>query len=284
MDFKTSSGETISLGDNTTCEVHGTGTVLIEKRVDNTWKKGKIENVLYVPKIRKNLFSVGICTTKNYEVCFKDDRVTILLDGRSVAQGVKQGNEIYRMLFRVNRAEEANMSCGDLKTWHDRLGHVNKKVISRMARDSLVKGVQLNEAEDDNPFCESCQLGKQHRLPFNKEASTDRYRPGEMFHSDVCGPMSVQSLGGARYFVLFKDDASGYRHVSFIKHKFDVFDKFKGFEKMVANKFGHSMKILRTDNGREYSNSKFKRYLAAKEIRLENTIPYTPQQNGKSVV
>lgn len=219
---------------------------------------------------------------KNYEVHFKDHKVTILLGGRMVAQGVKQGNEIFRMLFRVKKAVEANVSCSDLKTWHDRLGHVNKKTISRMAKDGLVKGVQLNEEEDESFFCESCQLGKQHKLLFNKEASKNRYQPGEMFHSDVCGPMLMQSLGGARYFVLFKDDASGYHHVSFIKHKSDVFDKFKDFERMVANKFGQPMKVLRADNGREYSSSEFKRYLASKGIRLENTIPYTPQQNGKS--
>jgi len=45
VDFKASTGETISLGDNAACEVHGTGTVLIEKHVDDTWEQGRIENV-----------------------------------------------------------------------------------------------------------------------------------------------------------------------------------------------------------------------------------------------
>lgn len=246
MDFEHSAGETISLGDNTTCKVRGTGTMLIEKYMNNTWTEGRLEDVLYVPKIKKNLFSVGVCTAKNYEVHFKNHRVVILLDGRTVALGVKQGNEIFRMLFKVKKTEEANVLCRDLKTWHDRLGHVNKRTISRMAKNNIVKGIQLNDEENESFFCEPCQLGKQHRLPFSRETSVSQYQPGEKFHSDVCGPMSVQT-GGARYFVLFKDDASGYRYVSFIKHKSDVFDKFKDFEKLekiVANKFGRPMKVL----------------------------------------
>ncbi|KAG7203935.1 hypothetical protein KM043_017093 [Ampulex compressa] len=151
-----------------------------------------------------------------------------------------------------------------------------------MAKDGLVEGMQLNEEEDEDFFGESCQFGKQHKLPFNKEASTDRHQLRGMFHSDVCGPMSVQSLGDERYFVLFKDDASGYRRVSFIRHKSDVFDKFKDFQKMITNKFGHSMKVLRADNGREYGSKEFRRYLASKGILLESTILYMPQQNGKS--
>ncbi|KAG7203936.1 hypothetical protein KM043_017094 [Ampulex compressa] len=105
VDFKISNGETISLGDNATCEIRGTRTVLIEKYVDDMWRQTKIEHVLYVSKIRKNLFSVGICTTKSYEVYFKEHEVRILLDEQTVAQGVKQGKEIFRMLFRVRKAE-----------------------------------------------------------------------------------------------------------------------------------------------------------------------------------
>ena len=49
--------------------------------------------------------------------------------------------------------------------------------------------------------------------------------------SDVCGPMSVKSLGGACYYVLFKDDHSGYRYVYFIKKKSEVFSCFQKLEK-----------------------------------------------------
>ena len=60
---------------------------------------------------------------------------------------------------------------------------------------------------DDFPFCEHCQYGKQTRVSRNVHFQKDR-QPLDLIHSDVCGPMPTQSLGGASYFVTFIDDAT----------------------------------------------------------------------------
>ena len=78
--------------------------------------------------------------------------------------------------------------------------------------------------------------------------------------------MSVELLGGAKFYVIFKDDASEFRHIYFIKHKSDVYEKFKDFEKFVNNKFGQPMKVMRCDNGTEYCNQAMKQYLSSREI------------------
>lgn len=94
--------------------------------------------------------------------------------------------------------------------------------------------------------------------------------------------MLTESLGGAKFFVMFKDDASGYRQVFFLKHKSDVFESFKIFERALANKFGRVMKTLRSDNGREYCNESMKQYMQSRGIKHEISAPYTPEQNGKA--
>ena len=38
-------------------------------------------------------------------------------------------------------------------------------------------------------------------------------KPGIFFHADVCGPMNTPSFGRARFFVLFKDNCTGYRFI-----------------------------------------------------------------------
>lgn len=43
---------------------------------------------------------------------------------------------------------------------------------------------------------------------------------GELFYADLCGPMEVCSIGGSKYFLLFKDDFSGYKFVYFLKNKY----------------------------------------------------------------
>lgn len=160
------------------------------------------------------------------------------------------------------------------------MGHVNTRVLRDMLQRGVIRGVKLSDVDDF--FCDACPLGKSHRLAFKRGETKRSTQPGEVIHSDVCGPMSVESPGGSRYLVTFKDDASGFRYAYFIKHKSDVVARFKEFETLVANKFGRPMKTLRSDNGREYCNHEMKQYLAARGIILETTTSYTPQQNGKS--
>lgn len=284
-DFRSSRGSTISLGDDGECEVAGEGTVPVEKLVDGVWRETRLENVLYVPEVRKNLLSVGVWTTKGFELSFFGTEVQVVKNNEIIATGVKQSNEIYRMFLRLKSAEncenEVNVSTTSFKVWHERLGHLNKQSLSELVNNELVNGVKL--ANEKDFFCDACQLGKSHRLPFKTNDQKEvRTKPGEFTHSDVCGPMSVTSLGGARFFVTFIDDASGFRHVYFIKHKSDVFDRFKEYERMITNKFGRPMKVLRSDNGREYCNGNMKDYLTSKGIRLETSAPYTPEQNGKA--
>jgi len=66
--------------------------------------------------------------------------------------------------------------------------------------------------------------------------------------------METTYLGGARYFLLLKDDCSNYRYVFFIKHKSEVKHKIAIFIKMAVTETGNKIKVLRTDNGLEFMN------------------------------
>lgn len=67
----------VTLGDDTSYEAKGVGTVLIKKFVNNQWENGQIENVLFVPQLKKNLFSAGICTSNGFEVRLTEKDVLI---------------------------------------------------------------------------------------------------------------------------------------------------------------------------------------------------------------
>ena len=49
---------------------------------------------------------------------------------------------------------------------------------------------------------------------------------------------------------------------------------------MIETETGLKVKCLRSDNGGEYIDGGFSEYYTAQGIRMENTIPRTPQQNG----
>lgn len=246
IDYRPSSGETVSLGDDGMCAAEETGTVLIDL-VNGVWEKGSINSILYVPSMRKNLFSVGVCTEKDFEVRFKRQHVTILFNNSIVSQGIRQRNDIYRMFFRSAKRIEASISGCSIKLWHERLGHVNQRSIKEMAEKGLIKGIKLSEI--DKLFCEACPITKSHIRSFKKLDPSTPPKPGEFFHSDVCGPMPVKSIGGSRFFLMFKNDASGFRVVYYMKHKSEVYEHFKAFERQVANKLKKPTKRLRTDNG-----------------------------------
>ena len=89
----------------------------------------------------------------------------------------------------------------------------------------------------------------------------------QLIHSDVCGPMPTESIGGQKYFVTFIDDYSRCCAVYFLKHKSEVFGKFKEYEARVTNDSGQPIGTLRSDNGDEYLTKEFRSYLKVKGIR-----------------
>nr|GEV54407.1 putative reverse transcriptase domain-containing protein [Tanacetum cinerariifolium] len=71
----------------------------------------------------------------------------------------------------------------------------------------------------------------------------------ELIHTDVCGPFKIVSRQGASYFVTFTDDFSRYGYVYLLKHKHEVFETFKVFQKEVENQPGKTIKSLCSDRG-----------------------------------
>ncbi len=90
------------------------------------------------------------------------------------------------------------------------------------------------------------------------------------------------SMSGARYFVIFKDDFSGFRVLCPLKQKSEVFDLFKQYVARLSRETGKSVTTLRSDGGGEFTGGDFELYLANEGIRHETSAPHTPQQNGVS--
>lgn len=79
--------------------MRGIRTIKIRKFVNDEWIFSTIDNVLYVPKLQKNLFSVGVCAARGYYVTFSKGRVVISKHGKIVAECAKQAIDIYQMFF-----------------------------------------------------------------------------------------------------------------------------------------------------------------------------------------
>ena len=113
--------------------------------------------------------------------------------------------------------------------WHERLGHLNYQQLHKMVDRNLVTGIKLS-ALTDKSFRQGCIVGKMQRKPFKTVDHEQSTRKLELIHSDVCGPIQVDSIGRNKYFVTFIDDYSHCVFVYFIKHKSEVPKKFREFE------------------------------------------------------
>ncbi|GKE60928.1 retrotransposon protein, putative, ty1-copia subclass, partial [Tanacetum coccineum] len=103
-----------------------------------------------------------------------------------------------------------------------------------------------------------------------------------LIHTDVCGPFKIMSRQGASYFLTFTDDFSRYGYVYLLKHKHEVFETFKVFQKEVENQLGKIIKSLHSNRGGEYTSQEFLDHLRDHGIIAHRTRPYTPQHNGVS--
>lgn len=147
--------------------------------------------------------------------------------------------------------------------------------------ERLVKdhGDQMQGFNGDEEVCDVCVQGKISKKPFPSSGKQAKNLL-DLVHSDICGPMSRDSIGGAKYFITILDDYSRKKFVYFLKNKSEALEAFNRFKTFAETQTGKRIKTLRTDNTREYLSREFKNVLHKNGIAHQTTVPYNPQQNG----
>ena len=237
--------------------------------------------MLYVPKLTCNLFSVRAVVAKGNAVEFGPNSCCIWDENGKLRRMGSLVDKLYQLDCEVVSTGYASVAQSRSDLWHQRLGHVHESRLKKCVQNEFVRGIDMEKITGLS-FCEGCLAGKMCRKPFPTVGEIRSTHKLPLVHSDVCGPMQTQSIGGAKYFVTFIDDYTRCCAVYFMKHKSEVLDKFKEFEVTTSNDAGRAIGTLRTDNGGEYLSSAFQNYLKEKGIRHELTVPHSPQQNGVS--
>ncbi|WVY95082.1 hypothetical protein V8G54_034170 [Vigna mungo] len=230
----------VRVADNNTLQVEGIGNVVI-KRKNGTFVI--IKNVLLVPEMKCNLLSIGQLVENGFTVIMGNKGQVEIFD--------KDKKLVLRTNICKNRTFQVSLDMvvkdHENWRWHLKYGHMNFHDLQRLRNKGMVFG-----------------------LP-DIVISEDSY---------VCGPMKTPTLSGNRYFITFVDEFSCMTWVFLIKFKSDVLEVFKRYKKQVENESERRIKLLRTDDGREYTTHEFKEYCCAQGIIHEVIAPYTPQHNG----
>jgi histone deacetylase 1/2 len=238
-----------------------------------------LHNVLYVPEITKNLLSVSKLTADNNALvefdencCYVKDKVT----GKALLKGrLKDG--LYQLSTNKepsnNKDPCAYMSLKE--NWHRKLGHPNNKVLEKVLKDCNVK----TSPSDQFTFCEACQFGKLHLLPF-KSSSSHAKEPLDLIHTDVWGPAPILSQSNFKYYVHFIDDFSRFTWIFPLKQKSETVHAFNQFKNLVEKQFNKKIKVIQCDGGGEYKP--VQKLAIDSGIQFRMSCPYTSQQNGRA--
>ena len=280
---------TITFGNGGTCKATMEGDVLF-KAGDNDLSF-VLEKVLYVPAAAENLISIKSATKNGVDFKFGADGCKLEQDGLPLATASCAGDIVYYMSGECLRpynetalATRTNKETPEL--WHKRFGHLGYDNLSRLKELDMVTGIattttEFKEAGAAQEVCGPCALGKHHRSPF-KTSSSKTSRPLELLHTDLCGPLPVPSIGGSRYFVTVLDDYTNLSVVQCIGTKSITSRVIKDIINMLETQSGLKTQRLRCDNGTEYINEDLTTYCREKGIKMETTVRYTPEQNGKA--
>jgi hypothetical protein len=272
--------EKVKMGDGYFVDAFGKGQVGMTMHLSSGDKQVMFHDVFYVPKLSKNLFSVGAVTRKGKKVQF-EGKCCFILDshGQLLREGELVG-KLYVLNAHPTAVHTANVAVtSSMDLWHQRLGHLGIQSLKSMSSKGLATGLNI-EGDGDLQFCGGCADGKLHKLPFPKGGGTRSTEVLGIVHSDVCGPMPTQSIGGSKYFVTFIDDLTRYTRVYFLKQKSEVLEKFQEYAALVSNQTGNRIKILRSDNGGEYISAMFEKFCSDEGIQRQLSVPHTPEQNG----
>lgn len=161
--------EAVGLGDGHKVEAKGSGTVRLQTFVDDGKPlKVVLKDVLYVPDLAYNLFSVRSANRFGGEIRFIGDKCHIYNNrGKICGTGCICG-KLYKLRCKsMSHEEKANIAnrVDDIDLWHQRMGHLNLQQMKQAVCKELVTGLKPFKGKKLS-FCTGCTEGKLHRKPF----------------------------------------------------------------------------------------------------------------------
>lgn len=162
----------------------------------------------------------------------------------------------------TDNVSKSNIS--EAMLWHIRLGHVSKKYLLALAKDSN-KLMNFDKISKDMTIqeCNVCLQANSVKFPFTKirDRST---KPLQVIHGDTMGPISpVSHPGKFKFELVLIDDATRAALAFPMKNKTEVPEHIESLVRSLRNLIGADEKFcyLRCDRGTEFVSQATKEVL-----------------------
>ncbi|KAJ9556387.1 LOW QUALITY PROTEIN: hypothetical protein OSB04_011001 [Centaurea solstitialis] len=265
--------KSICVGNGGQASVSGSGHTTIPTHP----KPIRLNNVLYVSNIIKNLISVRKFTTDNSLVSF--DLFGFDLKDLKTGKHLSRHNStgpLYSFNSLTNALATILIATSIFDVWHDRLGHPRTHVFDYLVSRNSISCNKLK----NNFVCNACQLAKHKRLPFDTSFSTTLH-PFDLIHCDLW-TSPIVSKNGSKYYMVLIDNYSQFTWAYPLKYKSETFTMFTGFHTYIQTQFNKSIKTLQCDMGGDFDNTSFKTFAHSHGFQFRFSCPQTSQQNEKS--
>jgi transposase InsO family protein len=267
----------VKFGDASAVEIRGIGSVIF------TTKSGEhklLHGVYYIPALRNSIVSLGQLDEHGAKVQIAQGVLQIWDRGGRLLAKVKRGhNHLYILHLQVVRPIcLAACRNDEAWLWHERFGHLHFDALRKLGCEGMARGMpRIDHVEQ---LCDTCIVTKLKRRPFPQQVAYRVREQLELIHGDLCGPVTPATPGGRRFFLLLVDDASRFMWTMLLPTKAAAADAIKHIQAAAEMECGHKLRVLRTDNGGEFTSAEFAAYCADEGIKRHFSAPYTPQQNG----
>nr|GEU31064.1 putative ribonuclease H-like domain-containing protein [Tanacetum cinerariifolium] len=274
-DFKELNGGYVAFGGNPKDgKIFGKGKI----------KTGKLDfdDVYFVKELKFNLFSVlQMCDKKN--ILFTETECLVLspdfkLPNESqVLLRVPRENNMYSVNLK-NIVHYEDLTClfaketiDESNLWHKRLGHINFKIMNKLVKGNLVRGLPTKVFENNNT-CVACKKGKQHRSSYKTKpvSSADQFL--YRIHMDLFGPTFVKSLNKKSYCLVVTDDYSRFTWVFFLATKDETSPILKTFITGLENQLSLKVKVIRKPFSKMAAERKNRTLIEAARTMLTDSL------------
>lgn len=273
----------IIIGDGNSLQAYGQGKVPFESEEF----EGTILNVLWVPKMKENLFSIGKAVEQGCNVQFSSELSKVLFykGEQLVLRGTKSQESIYflltiKPLHEANDLQECAMVGASIDEWHKRLAHCSHNTVKALIKSDAVRGLVINDNAEQQ--CRSCVFGKLCRASHTYMRKLKASESAAVLHLDTVGPMRKLSIGGSRFFLLATEEFSGYKLCESISSKALIPDVVKRIINTVELESTRPVKMIVSDNGTEFTSMNLQNWLSRRGIVQSFATTYTPEQNGRA--
>jgi transposase InsO family protein len=145
---------------------------------------------------------------------------------------------------------ERTTSLQPMHLWHQRLGHLEKDNLKRLAKMST----GMTMVDDDNTvLCDACVLGKLHAKGAQTPAQRATER-AERLHVDLGGPITPMTTMHEAYYLVVIDDLTRYTWICVMRRKSDTLSELRKLVTWIETQVGIQVKSIRSDNGGEFGS------------------------------